>query len=75
MNQPVTYALRRNVPSTDKNGRSALICLAVIRMPDGSGKTLAIPEGLLATIPPDKREDFIAAEIESVVGYEVTRRQ
>ena len=74
MNQPITYAVQRNIPATDKNGRPEKIALAVILMPDGSGQMLAIPEGLIATIPPDKRDDFIASEVEAVVGYEVTRQ-
>lgn len=73
MNQPITYAVRRNVAASDKRGGPAMIALCLIRMPDGTGTTLAIPEGLLATIPPDKQADFIAAEVEAAIGYEVTR--
>lgn len=73
MNQPITYAVQRNVAATDKLGNPTLIALCVVRMPDGTGTTLAIPEGLLATIPPEGRADFIAHEVEAAVGYEVTR--
>ena len=74
MNAPITYGVQRNVAATDKSGRPVKIALCVIRMPDGKATTLAIPEGLLATIPPDKRDDFIASEVEAAVGYEVTRQ-
>ena len=73
MNQPITYGLRRNVAASDKMGRPTRIAMAVIRLPNGQATLLAIPEGLLATIPPDKLDDFIASEVEAVIGYEVTR--
>jgi len=75
VNQPITYGVQRNVAATDKGGRPVKIALCVVRMPDGSGTTLAIPEGLLATIPTDKLDDFIDSEVEAAVGYEVTRLQ
>ena len=71
----ITYAVQRNVKATDKMGRPTRIAMAVIRLPNGQATLLAIPEGLIATIPPDKREDFIESEVEAVVGYEVTRQQ
>lgn len=74
MNQTITYAVQRKVSATDKRGSPIQIALAIIRMPDGTGTTLAIPEGLLATIPPDKLDDFIQSEVEAAVGYEVTRQ-
>ena len=70
----ISYAVQRFVKATDKNGRPASIALCLIAMPDGTRTTLAIPEGLLETIPPDKRDDFIASEVEAIVGYEVTRQ-
>jgi hypothetical protein len=74
MNAPITFAVRRNIDATDKRGTPCKIAMAVIRFPDGTGTTLAIPEGLLATIPADKLDDFIASEVEAIVGYEVTRQ-
>lgn len=73
MNAQITYSVRRNVKAKDKNGRPCKIAMALVLMPDGKTQILAIPEGLLDTIPPDKRDDFIAHEVEIAVGYEVTR--
>lgn len=70
----ISYGVSRNMPATDKDGRKCMVALAIIQFPDGTGTTLAIPEGLLATIPPDKRDDFIASEVEAIVGYQVTRQ-
>ena len=74
MNAPITFVVRRNVEATDKRGDPANIALCLIRFPDGTATTLAIPEGLLATIPEDKRDDFIASEVEAAIGYKVTRQ-
>lgn len=74
MNQPISYAIQRNIAAKDKTGKPCKIALALIRFPDGTGTTLAIPEGLLATIPPQGVDDFIAQEVEAAVGYEVTRQ-
>jgi hypothetical protein len=74
MNQPITYAVQRRVGCTDKYGNPCVIAMCLIRFPDGTGTTLAIDEDLLATIPPDKLDDFIASEVEAAVGYQVTRQ-
>lgn len=74
MNQQISYVVRRNVEATDKDGRPTRIALALIRFPNGDATTLAIPEGLLATIPPGAVEDFIEQEVQAAVGYEVTRQ-
>lgn len=74
MNEPIEYAVRRNVEAKDSRGKPCRIALAVVKFPDGTGTTLAIPEGLLATVPPDKVSDFIASEVEAAIGYEVTRQ-
>lgn len=70
----IALRVRRNVAATDKMGQACKIAMAIIRFPDGTGTTLAIPEGLLATIPPDKVDDFIASEVEALIGYEATRQ-
>lgn len=72
--EPITYAVRRNVSATDKRGSPIRIALCIIRYPNGDAATLAIPEGLLATIPPHRLDDYIAHEVESLIGYEVTRQ-
>lgn len=69
----ITYSVRRHVPAT-KDGKPCKIALALIQFPNGTGTTLAIPEDLIKTVPPDKREDFIASEVEAIVGYGVTRQ-
>lgn len=75
MNQFIGYGVSRNMKATDKDGRNVTVALCLIELPDRTTRTLAIPEGLLATVPPDKVDDFIHSEIESVIGYEVTRVQ
>lgn len=72
MNAPISYGISRNMPATDKNGRPCSVALVLVQFPDLTVQRLVIPEALLATIPPDKRDDFIQAEVESVVGYKVT---
>jgi hypothetical protein len=75
MNQRISYGVSRNMSALDKAGKPCRIALCLIQFPDGKIERFAIPEGLLATIPPDKRDDFIASEVEAAVGYEVTRLQ
>ena len=70
----ITYAVRRNVQATDKHNLPCKVALAIIRFPDGTATTLAIPEALLKTIPPDKRDDFIESEVQGVMGFAVTRQ-
>lgn len=74
MNQPISYGISRNMSAVDKDGRPCKVALCLIQFPNGGIVKLAIPEALLATIPPDKREDYIANEVEAAVGYEVTRQ-
>lgn len=73
MNRTITYTVRRNVAATDAKGHACMIAMALVRFPDGTTHPVAIPEGLLATVPPADRDDFIAHEIETLIGYEVTR--
>lgn len=73
MQSSITFAVRRNVPANDDRGRPTKIALCLIQFPDRSVQTLAIPEGLLATVPPQAVDDFISQEVESAIGYEATR--
>ena len=70
----ISYGVSRNMAASDKDGRPCSIALVLVQFPDGTTHKLAIPEGLLATIPPGKQDDFIASEVEALVGYEVTRQ-
>jgi hypothetical protein len=70
----ISYTVRRNMPAKDSSGFPCKVALAFIRFPDGTGTTMCIPEGLLATVPDDKRDDFIAHEIETTFGLSATRQ-
>ena len=74
MSQRITYAVQRNVAATDKHGDPCFIAMVLVRFPDGKAHPIAIPEGLLATIPTDKVDDYIEHEVETLIGYEVTRQ-
>lgn len=74
MNQSITYHVSRNVSAVDKYGKPERIALCTILFPDKTTASFCIPEGLLATIPPESRDDFIASEVEAAIGYEVTRQ-